>query len=585
MRRLLSASAAVAVWLSAPACALAQGAYPLADGWSGPGFYLAWWKVLLFWLIFLCWVRSSDWVSQDLQELKALDYKQWNPIVVGSFMGAFVLAWLIPIFWVGLFLLLVAWAAPLSTYIVLRNKQVTSHEKVMTPAHLRYWFAQKARFLGMKVEAEARDPHESGPPVVLTARGADERKNNIHLLSARQAPGFREARQIIADGLAARGDAVMLDYSQQGVSVRYLIDGVWHDGQTRDRESSDPALEALKILCGLNPQDRQNRQEGLFNAELRQKDAKPDKIAATLGAQGTATGERVLVQFERKKTPFANLDELGMRTKMQEQLREALGQPAGFVLLSALPATGLRSTTNLVIRSLDRFMREFVALEDASNRYEAIENVPVTTYPPEKKNDLAEIMDRMFHQEPSAVVIRDLVDAKMVELMFEQIANNRMFISTIRAKDCADAIARLLAMNVPQAEVARHLTAVLNQRLIRKLCEKCKEAYAPTPEVLAQLQIPEGKVQAFYRPPTPNPEQPKEVCTACNGIGYFGRTALYEFLLIDDSIRKVLATNPRRELIYQAGRAAGMRTMQEEGILLVAKGVTSLPELMRVLKL
>jgi len=206
MRRfLVTLPAAVAICLSNAQLLWAQTAdYSLQDGWSGPGYYLGTLKVLAFWLIFFFWVGTTDWVSRDSQEMK-LDYKRWNIIVFGTFMAMFVLAWLIPLFWVNLVLLLAAYIAPLTSYIVSRNKRVPPASRVLTRDHLRYWFAQRMKMFGMKVEAEARDPHESGPPVVLTSRGgANDRENNIRLLSARQAPGFRDARQILADGLNQR---------------------------------------------------------------------------------------------------------------------------------------------------------------------------------------------------------------------------------------------------------------------------------------------------------------------------------------------------------------------------------------------
>lgn len=579
-------SAAVVAWIACPQVVCAQTVdYPLTDGWSGPGFYLQPLKILACWAIFAMWVHTTDWVSDDAQERK-LDYKRWNPVIVGSFLATFVLTWLIPFFWVDLVLLLAAYITPLAMYVSMRNKLAPPSERVLTRDHLRFWFAQKARFFGMKVQAEAGDPHASGPPVVLTSRGgATERDNNIRLLSARQAPGFRDARQIVADGLEQRADAIMLDYAQQAVGTRYMVDGVWLDAEPHSRESADPALEALKILCGLNPQNRQGRQESGFTAEYRA-GGKPEKMSATITTQGTPTGERVVIQFERKRTPFASLEELGMRPKMQEQFLEVLGRHSGFVLLSTMPANGLRTTTNVTLRGLDRFMREFVAIEDESNRYEPIENVPVTTYKPEQKNNLTQFMDDVFHREPNAVVIRDLVDAKMLEMMFEQInENNRMFVSTVRAKDTTDALMRVLALKVPPPELAKNVSAVLCQRLIRKLCDVCKEAYAPTSEVLKQLQIPEGRVQALYRPRQPHPEDPKyEPCEKCQGVGYYGRTAIFELLVLDDSVRKVLATNPKPDAVRIASRKAGMRTLQEEGIVLVGRGITSLPELMRVMK-
>ena len=133
-------------------------------------------------------------------------------------------------------------------------------------------------------------------------------------------------------------------------------------------------------------------------------------------------------------------------------------------------------------------------------------------------------------------------------------------------------------------QFAKAITAVVGQRLVRKLCESCKEPYAPTPQVLQQLGIPEGRVQAFYRPPQPNPDERREPCEHCGGIGYFGRTAIFELLTVGDTVRKVLTTNPKLDLLRQVARKDSMKSLQEEGVLLVAKGVTSLPELMRVLK-
>jgi len=139
----------------------------------GPGHYLGWIKILVCWSIFLAWVKTTDWVSIDCQELK-LDYLRWNPIVFGTFMAAFVLVWVIPSlsFWIALPLLLIAFIAPLTTYIIYRNSTVDNNRRVMTGEHLRFWFATHLNKLGMKLEVEKRDPHEMGPPVKLLAKAA-----------------------------------------------------------------------------------------------------------------------------------------------------------------------------------------------------------------------------------------------------------------------------------------------------------------------------------------------------------------------------------------------------------------------------
>ena len=116
------------------------------------------------------------------------------------------------------------------------------------------------------------------------------------------------------------------------------------------------------------------------------------------------------------------------------------------------------------------------------------------------------------------------------------------------------------------------MTAAVNQRLVRKLCEQCKEADQPPPEILQKLNIPAERVSAFYRPPQPNPEKKKpEVCSACRGVGYLGCTAIFELLLVDDVVRKVVEAGGKLSLLRQASRRAGMRTLQEEGLVLVAR--------------
>lgn len=582
MRRLLFVLVAVVfVWAVGAQVSIAQDApeaapgFALQDGWSGPGFYFSWLKIFACWLVFLVWVFATDWVSRDCQATR-LDYMRWNPVVFGTFMVAFILVWVIPMFVVSFPVLLIAMAAPFMTYVLYRNKMVEAHERVFTPDHIRHWTATRLSGKKGRIDTEAKDPHETGPPVILTAGGgASERDDRAHLLAARQAPGFREARTVVADGLTRRAGAIMLEFTQQAVTVRYMVDGVWHNGEPLERETADPLLEALKTLCGLNPEDRQSRQQGAFTAEYDS-----NKFGATFASQGTKTGERVVMQFEDKRTRFDTLDDIGMRPKMQERIRELMKSDTALVLFSAMPASGLRSTLHVVLNATDRLVRDFISVEEEKKRYEDIENVKIVTYSAAKGQDPTAVLRNVFLEEPNVVVVRDLVNGETVSHLCEEVSKERLIIGTVRAKDCAEAMLRVLALKVPPAEFAEVVTAVLSQRLIRKLCEHCKEAYVPPPQVLQQLGIPQGRVDVFYRPP----QQAEEVCEACSGIGYVGRTAIYELLEVDDTVRQVLTSSPKLDLVRKAARKAGMRSLQEEGIVLVAKGVTSLPELMRVLK-
>jgi type II secretory ATPase GspE/PulE/Tfp pilus assembly ATPase PilB-like protein len=356
-----------------------------------------------------------------------------------------------------------------------------------------------------------------------------------------------------------------------------MIHGVWHADDPIEREIADPMLEALKTLCGLDANERQKRQEGTFRAEYQS-----IKFEGTLASQGTKTGERVIIKLAGQKTQFETLDDVGMRPKMQEQLRELLAEKQGLAIFSATPASGLRSTVNVALRGCDRFTREFMAVEDEANRYEVVENIMIMTYNSAGGEKQIEVLPKFFLQEPNVAVIRDLDCQETATMVCEEVFNERILVSTIRAKDTADALLRVLALGVPPAKLAKSSLAVIGQRLIRKLCENCKVQYAPTPKILKQLGIPEGRVQAFHRPP--QDAEIEEICPECGGIGYYGRTAIFELSVVDDSVRRVLASSPNADTLRQALRKAGMQSLQQEGIVLVAKGITSLPELTRVLK-
>jgi len=559
------------------------------DGWPstgpfyrGTGFYLSPWKVFGVWLLFLCWVRTTDWISQDSQKLE-LRWGLWNGIAFFTFFLGLLLFWAIPVFIVGFILLLITWVAPLATYIVYRNKQVTSaYDKILSAKHTRRWFARKMNSFGIKMAGADIDPRDAGPAIKLTPMGgATERDDKANLLSARQAPGWTPARELLDDAIKQRATHVMLDFTPTSVGLRYQIDGVWHDRSSIERLAGDPILEIFKALAALRPADRRSRQSGKFGVE-----AEKDKYTCKITSQGTQTGERAVLQFEAKKPPFKTYEDLGMREKMQEQLEELLSKQ-GLFIFSSLPGGGLTTTMDEVLSHTDRYMRNFVELVDEDKPTRDIENVHQTTFSAASGESTALALPRLIRTYPDVIVVRDVADQETLSILCEQARDeNRLVLTSVRAKEAVEALLRMLMLKVPAAEFAPAVIGVLNVRLIRKLCEKCKEAYPPPPEVLKQLGLPAGRIEALYRPPTQpiDPKRPDVVCDACQGVAYVGRTAIFELLVVDDAIRQVLTTAPKLENLRAVARKAKQRSLQEEGVLLVARGVTSIPELLRVLK-
>lgn len=563
--------------------ALADTPWPVEDGpfQRGPGGYLSIPRIVFCWLLFLLWVWTTDWVNQDVQQNR-LSYAKWNSIVFFSFVAAFISMWVLPWFWLAAPLLIAAYAGPLTGYIRARNMVVTHERRVMTPEHLRYLASKYGAMVGLNISAERADPRNLGPAVTITPRGGKtERDDAANLLAARQSPGFPAARRLIADALDHRADAIMLDYTASGVTTQLQIDGVWHNHEPFERSVGDPILSVLKTVSALKPGERRAKQEGAFDAEF-QKSTRKCKIVS----QGTPKGERVLVQMPEAKAKKWTFEELGMRSKVIEQLAKLNNEPQGIIIYSAPPAGGLSTIMDAGMRALDRFMRDAVDVEDAGKRETEIENVAVTTFNRAGGETPMTVLPRLARAYPNIYVVRELADPETVNFLIEQCGQSRLSLGGIRAKEAAEALLRVLALKVPAKDFAPAVIGVVNERVIRKLCEKCKEAYTPGPELLKQLGLPADRVTTLYRPPTPNPEdkKPPPPCETCQGVGYLGRTGMFEVLTVNDGVRDALLNTPKLEAVRLAARKSGMLLLQQEGVALVAKGVTSVAELMRVLK-
>lgn len=543
----------------------------------GSGFYLSESKLILALCVFFAWVWTTDWIDRDSRAVK-MPTEIWVPVSFFSFFTAFVLALMVPWFSVGGVLLIIAYFAPATTYVILRNRSVLDQDKVLTRNHISGLLDRNRR--SKRVEPNHPGmPTDDGPKLAFEAMGApNPLDNKANSTVAREMPGNLPARELLASSLDKRADQVLLDYTRDTVAVRYHIDGVWHDLPSRDRENGDAMLAVIKKLSALKVDDRRSRQTGQFGAHYKRRD-----YLCNIVSQGVKTGERVVIQLEGEQRIFATLDEIGMRPQMQEKFQKVLAEKEGMILFSSMPTDGLTTTVNTTLKSMDRYLRDFASVEDHSQREPEVENVDIHTYDTATGQTPATVLPTLMRKQPDVVIVRDLMNQQTLEFLCQQATDEVLVLSTTRAKEAVEALLRVLLLKVPPADFAPIIKAVVNQRLIRKLCDACKEAYVPKAELLAKLGIPKGRIETLYREPQNRTEE-EGICEKCNGIGYRGRTSLFEFLVINDNLRNVLVKEPKLEVLRKAAKSGGHWSLQEEGIVLVATGTTSLPELMRVLK-
>lgn len=438
-----------------------------------------------------------------------------------------------------------------------------------------------------KKSDEETPPHMLGPPVDFKAMGGDEQTNQANLLQVRQSMGIVVAKETIVEILGRRSDRILLDYARDSVARRFDVDGVWLPGEPLDRQRGDLLAAVFKKLANLNPADRRSQQRGKFGIEF-----KGIKYEGTVLSQGTQTGERVIVEVLNKKQRISRPEQMGMRDKMLEKYKELLAAKSGLFIISAPPNHGGLSTTwTAALGGTDRYMRDFVAIYDVANPEGDVENVDVATYDLAAGETPDKVLPKVLLKQPEVLAVPEIPNAESFLALLDEIYDEQIsVITSVRAKDCAEAALSLLAFKPDLQRYAQALKMVLNTRLVRRLCEKCRQPYQPPPQLLQRLGIPQGRVGMFYRewqPPPPEARrkgQEPELCPDCNGLGYRGRIAICELMEVTDPIREVIQRQPQVDAVRQASRQAGNRTLQEEAILLVATGVTSLTELQRAMQ-
>ena len=579
------------------------------DTFRGPGFYFSIFRISACFALFLIWIRAADWINQDLLYHR-LRRNTWNPIVVGCFAFALLMMWVIPYFWPAFFLLSVALVAPTLSYVFYyRNPLVKDHQRVLTPEHLKFLASKNLRFLGIGTDAEEPLLLEDnlGPEVDLFADlSPAKRDKQSQTILARQLEGYIATTELFGDALDRRASQLLLDFTEN-MGIRYLIDGVWHNLPSHSVETGRQITEVLSALATdpTNPEQSSFVQssEADFSAtfsKMIDSDDDSIKLDHNQASRNRFHGkweeivtckltlalgknvERWLISFERSADHLHSLLDLGMRKKTVEEVTSALQNTKGMILFSALPAGGLTTLISIGLESVDRYMRDFVSVEDSDSPELEIANVDPKYYDSSAGERPVDCLPDVSRSQPDVIVCRKMVDSQSAQMLCELAMSDFLVISSIAARDSLEALLRVLVMKVPPELVAGSITTVVHGRLIRKLCPECKVSYRPSPELLKRLGIPPERADNLYRAAPP---ESKTFCEVCEGIGYHGITGVYEVLHMNQDIQKILVSGkPNIDDLKKVARKTGMHTELDHGKLLVARGITSVEELQRSLK-
>jgi type II secretory ATPase GspE/PulE/Tfp pilus assembly ATPase PilB-like protein len=227
---------------------------------------------------------------------------------------------------------------------------------------------------------------------------------------------------------------------------------------------------------------------------------------------------------------------------------------------------------------LDPFVRNIITVEDPVEfQMENITQIEINT---KAGQSFASSLRSILRQDPDVILIGEMRDTETAVIACQAANTGHMVFSTVHANDTFAALGRLEDLGVEPFVLGDSISAVLAQRLLRRLCSSCKEEYKPNAESLREHRITPNKVTVFHRPP----KNAIEVCANCGGLGYRGRTGVFELLVISNEMREMIRSRQPLPELKTAARRNHMKTMKEEGIRLVVKGTTSLAEVLRVVK-
>ena len=541
------------------------------------GYYLSLGKVFFSLTVIWMWIWTTQWVFQDARKLQ-LPVDMWTGcfFLVGVSGSA-------SLFLIGLpgsagfairFLLFAAlYMGITGFYVLTRNKRVPDSEKVLTPQHLQSLFFRALAVVGIRMGDE-KEPAREGPPLDFVGRSLNHPESDpTRVRTAEQSSGYLYAKELVYDAIVNRSTDVHLEPSDDSLNVRYRIDGLMHESEPMDREIGKAVLNVFKVLGGMDIAESRKPQDGGFGAKLEDRE-----IDFRVATQGTLEGEKLSLRILDKATTVQKLQNVGMRKAMRTEVTKLATLPDGMFICCGPTGAGKSTTLYSCLREIDRFTRNVITIEDPIEY--RVDNVTQSEINKKAGQTFASSLRSILRQDPDVIMVGEIRDGETASITCQAATTGHLVLTTLHANDTITALFRLLDLGVEPYSAANALTAILGQRLVRRLCQEWKEPYKPNADQLRKMGLPPEKIDVFYRAP----KNRSQICSHCGGTGYYGRTGIFELLKITDRLREVIRENPSLTLIKNEARKGGMIYLQEDGLRQVIRGETSIKELLRVVK-
>jgi len=386
-----------------------------------------------------------------------------------------------------------------------------------------------------------------------------------------EAPIIRLVNSLLFRAAKERASDIHIEPMERELLVRFRIDGVLHEVIKPPKRYQNSIVSRVKVMGQLNIAEKRLPQDGRIRIKLAGRD-----IDIRLSTIPCTFGERIVMRLLDKATTVLDLPEVGMSSRDMELMDQVIRRSHGIVLVTGPTGSGKTTTLYAALSRINTPDLNILTVEDPVE-YQ-IRGIGQMAINPKIGLTFAAGLRSFLRQDPDVILVGEIRDRETAEIAIQASLTGHLVFSTVHTNDAASAVTRLVDMGVEPFLVASSLTAVMAQRLVRRLCPECREAYRPTAEELKEVGL---TPEAVARAGNPTIYRAKG-CEVCGGNGYRGRTGIYEMLMVDDDIRQLALKNVDSGSMKKAGVAKGMRTLLDDGARKVLAGETTLAEVLSV---
>lgn len=372
---------------------------------------------------------------------------------------------------------------------------------------------------------------------------------------------------IIAQAVHDRASDIHIEPEQEMTRIRFRIDGILHEIPTPPKEWELAIISRIKVLCGMDIAESRVPQDGHFQARIKER-----IIDFRVSTIPTIFGENLVMRLLDTASVMIGLDKLGFTSYDElKRYEELITKPYGIILSTGPTGSGKTTTLYSALMKINTIDRNIITIEDpVEYRLGLIRQIQIN---PKAGITFANGLRAILRQDPDVIMVGEIRDLETAIISVQAALTGHLVFSTLHTNDAPSAVTRLINMGVEPFLISACLIGVMAQRLIRLICENCKESYEPSKALLKKWGLEDNKGILLYR---------GRGCEQCKGTGYRGRMGLFELMAVDDELKEMIISEASTVALRKKAQEKGMRLLSEDGVAKALAGKTTIEEVSRV---